>query len=113
MKMKTSSTLYGIKAVEGEIEGNKFSSTTFYLPADMASNNTTKSMGAITVPYKFGDASEFNKWAHLQTSFPPTGIPVEVEFDIVAGKNAQGKDTAKVVLVSIKSTAAAAQRAAA
>jgi hypothetical protein len=102
MKMKSNSTLFGIKASQGEVEGNKFSSTTFYLPADVASNANVKAIGAITVPYKCGDASEFNKWAHLEKSFPPAGLPVECEFDVVAGKDAQGKDAAKIVLVAIR-----------
>lgn len=113
MKMKSQSTLHGIKATEGEIEGNKFSSTTFYLPADVASNASVKAMGAITVPYKMGDASEYQKWAHLEKAFPATGVPVECEFDVVAGKDAQGKDAAKIVLVGIKPLSATAQRAAA
>jgi len=111
MKMQSQSTLFGIKASEGEYEGNKFSSTTFYLPADFASNANTKAMGAVTVPHKFGDASEFQKWAHLEKSFPASGVPVNCEFDVVVGKDAQGKDSAKLVLVGIKpmpSTRAAA-----
>ncbi|WP_296511238.1 hypothetical protein [Rhodoferax sp.] len=101
MRMKSDQTLMGIKASEGEVEGNKYSSTTFYLPADLAANATSKTMGAVTVPYKFGDASEYQKWANFEKNFPATGLPVSVEFDIVAGKDAQGRDSAKVVLVAI------------
>ena len=104
MKMQSTSTLFGIKASEGEMEGTKYSSTTFYLPADFASTTNTKAMGAVTVPYKFGDASEFQKWAHLEKSFPASGIPVNCEFDVIVGKDAQGKDSAKLVLVGIKPT---------
>lgn len=101
MRMKSESTLMGIKATEGEIEGNKFSSTTFYLPADLASSAMSKTMGVVTVPHKFGDASEYQKWAHLEKSFPVAGLPVNVEFDVVAGKDAKGNDTAKIQLVAI------------
>jgi len=101
MRMKNQQTLMGIKASEGEVEGNKYSSTTFYLPADLAANATSKTMGSVTVPYKFGDASEYQKWAHLEKSFPATGILCNVEFDIVVGKDARGHDTAKVVLAAI------------
>jgi hypothetical protein len=100
--MQSTSVLYGIKASEGEMEGNKYSSTTFYLPAEFASTANTKAIGAVTVPYKFGDASEFQKWAHLEKSFPAAGIPVNCEFDVIVGKDAQGKDSAKLVLVGIK-----------
>lgn len=107
MRMNSQSTLYGIKASEGQVEDNKFSSTTFYLPADLAANASSKTMGIVTVPYKMGDASEYKKWEHLEKSFPPGGIKVDVEFEIVAGKDAQGRDAAKVVLASIKPTATA------
>lgn len=102
MKMQSASTLYGIKSSKGEYEGNKFSSTTFYLPAEFASNGNSRAMGAVTVPYKCGEAEEFDKWAHLANSFPPGGIPVLCEFDVVLGKDAQGKDAPKLVLLSIK-----------
>ncbi len=102
MKMQSTSTLHGIKASEGEYEGKKFSSTTFYLPADFATGGTGKAMGSVTVPYKLGDASEYKKWEHLEKAFPPAGIPVLCEFDVVVGKDAAGKDAAKIVLLSIK-----------
>jgi hypothetical protein len=102
MKMKAQQVLFGIAGSEGEVEGNKYSSTTFYLPADLANSANKKTLGVVTVPYKFGDASEFQKWAHLEKSWPATGVPVDVEFDIVAGKDAQGRDSAKVVLVGIQ-----------
>lgn len=102
MIMQSASTLYGIKASKGEYEGNKFSSTTFYLPAEFAKNTNVQAMGAVTVPYKCGEAEEFDKWAHLAKSFPAAGIPVMCEFDVVLGKDAQGKDAPKLVLISIK-----------
>lgn len=107
MPMNTNTTLYGIKSSEGEYEGKKFSSTTFYLPANFGSSNSGKAMGAVTVPYKLGDASEYKKWEHLEKSFPAAGIPVSAEFDIVVGKDAAGKDAAKIVLLSIKPQATA------
>ena len=102
MKMQSNSILSGIKASAGDFEGKAFSSTTFYLPADVASTSSTKAIGSVTVPYKFGDATEFQKWAHLEKSWPATGVPVLCEFDVVAGTDAQGKPTAKIVLVGIK-----------
>ena len=111
MRMKAQQTLFGIKARDGQVEDNKFSSTTFYLPADLAANASSKTLGIVTVPYKFGDASEFSKWAHLEKSWPAAGVPVDVEFDIVAGKDAQGRDAAKVVLVGIQIRRAAGAQA--
>ncbi len=102
MKMQSASVLFGIKSSKGEIEGTKYSSTTFYLPAEFTSTSNVKAIGNVTVPYKFGDASEYDKWAHLEKSFPPGGIPVMCEFDVTVGKDAQGKDAAKLVLVGIK-----------
>lgn len=102
---------HGIKQSAVEFEGRKFSSTTFYLPAELAESSAGKTLGAITVPYKFGDASEFDKWAHLKNSWPEAGLPVTVNFELVSGKDAQGKDSGKLQLVGIRPTVT--QRAAA
>ena len=102
MKMQSNSVLYGIKASEGDFEGKAFSSTTFYLPAEFATSGKAHAMGTVTVPYRLGDASEFQKWAHLKNSFPVAGVPVVCDFDVVVGKDGQGKDTAKIVLIAIK-----------
>ncbi len=96
------STCFGIKESQGEFEGKPFSSTTFYLPADMANNGSGRAMGVVTTPHKYGDASEFKKWEHLANSFPAAGIPVLCDFDVVAGRDANGRDTSKLVLVAIK-----------
>lgn len=105
--MKAQSTLYAIKATEGEFEGRKFSSTTFYLPASFGTGGAGKSIGNVTVPYKLGDASEFGKWEHLANSWPLHGIPVEVDFEITVGRDAQGRDAPKLTLVGIKPLAGA------
>jgi len=107
MKMQSQSVLHGIKSSEGEMEGKKYSSTTFYLTADFASGVSTKAIGSVTVPYRLGDALEFQKWAHLEKSWPATGVPVQCEFDVVVGKDAQGKDAPKLVLLGIKPLAKA------
>lgn len=96
------SILFGIKATSGEVEGNKYSSTTFYLPADVANTANVKALGSVTVPYKFGDVTEINKWAHLENSWPAGGLPVLCDFDVVQGKDAQGKDAAKLILIGIR-----------
>lgn len=93
---------HGIKQSAVEFDGKKFSSTTFYLPAELAESSAGKTLGAITVPYKFGDASEFEKWAQFQNTWPETGMPVVVQFELVSGKDAQGKDTGKLALTGIR-----------
>lgn len=103
---------HGIKQSSTEFEGRKFSSTTFYLPAELAESAAGKTLGAITVPYKFGDANEFDKWAHLQNSWPETGLPVLVNFELVSGKDAQGKDTGKLQLMGVRPVSATARAAA-
>lgn len=104
-------TCHGIKQSQGEYEGRKFSSTTFYLPAEIAESASGKSLGSITVPYKCGDSAEFDKWAHLQNSWPDSGVKCVVQFELVSGKDSQGKDTGKLQLASIRPAAAAATRA--
>lgn len=105
------SLCFGIKESKGEFEGKAFSSTTFYLPADMAANSSGRAIGVVTTPHKFGDASEFGKWAHLEHSFPAGGLPVLVDFDVVAGRDANGNNTAKLQLVAIRPTPAPAAKA--
>lgn len=94
--------LHGIKQSSVEMDGKKYSSTTFYLPADLAENGAGKAIGSVTTPYKCGDSTEFDKWAHLSKSFPPGGIPVVCDFDVVAGKDAQGKESSKLMLLAIR-----------
>ena len=70
-----------------------------------------KSIGALTIgvvtrPFKFGDSTEFQKWAHLKDKWPLGGILCDCEFDVVAGAD----NTVKLTLLGIKpaSTKAAA-----
>lgn len=100
--MKAQSVLHAVKASEGEFEGRKFSSTTFYLPASFGASSNGKSIGNVTVPYKFGDANEFSKWEKMGAAWPAAGVPVEVDFEITVGRDAQGRDAPKISLVGIK-----------
>jgi hypothetical protein len=108
MKFKTQAICTGIKESKGEIEGKKFSSTTFHLSVDLAENGAGRSLGVVTRPFKFGDASEFDKWAHLTNSWPVTGLACECEFEVTAGAD----NTSKVVLLGIAPQRAPAQKAA-
>ena len=91
MKFRNSALCTGIKESKGEFEGKAFSSTTFHLIVDVAENGSGRSIGAVTRPFKFGDASEFEKWAHLSKSWPAGGLPVQCDFEVVAGADNSSK----------------------
>ncbi len=98
MRMKSQNLCTGIKESKGEFEGRAFSSTTFHLIVDVAENSAGRSIGTVSRPFKCGDATEFNKWQHLENSWPVGGVMCECEFDLVAGS---GNDS-KLTLVGIK-----------
>lgn len=103
MKFQDQKTMcYGIKQSDVTMDGKNYSSTTFYLPADISESAAGKALGVVTTPHKCGDASEFEKWAHLRNSWPATGLPVLCDFETVAGKNAMGKDEMKLKLLAIR-----------
>lgn len=103
MKFQNVALLTGIKESKGEFEGKAFSSTTFHLIVDVAENGSGRSIGAVTRPFKFGDASEFDKWAHLSKSWPVGGVHCACEFEVVAGAD----NSSKLVLLGIKPNVAA------
>lgn len=103
MKMQSTAVLHGIKSSKGEIEGRGFDSTTFHISVDLGQSAMGESIGVVTRPFKCGTSEEFKKWQHLKNSWPLGGVPVQCEFDIVAG--AEG--AAKLTLLSIKPTAQA------
>jgi hypothetical protein len=107
MKFSNTAICTAIKESKGEIEGKSFSSTTFHLSVDLAENGAGRSIGVVTRPFKFGDASEFDKWAHLAKAWPATGLPCSCEFEVVAGAD----NTSKLVLLGIKPAAAQAKAA--
>ena len=84
MKFKQSALCTGIKESKGEIEGKSFSSTTFHLNVDLAENGAGRSIGVVSRPFKFGDASEFDKWSKLSASWPVGGLMCECDFEVVA-----------------------------
>ena len=98
MKMKNTAVLHGIKSSKGEIEGRAYDSTTFHLSVDIASSQSGESIGVVTRPFKFGDSTEFQKWAHLKDKWPLGGILCECEFDVVAGADS----SVKLTLLGIK-----------
>lgn len=99
----------GIKESSGVFEETKkaFSSTTFHLIVDVAENGAGRSIGTVSRPFKFGDATEFEKWAGLKQKWAPGGMLCDCEFDLVAGND----NTTKLTLMGIKlATQVPAQR---
>lgn len=103
MKFQNTALCTGIKESQGTFEGRAFSSTTFHLSVDVAESGSGRSIGQVTRPFKHGDASEFEKWAHLAKSWPVGGLPVLCEFEVVAG----AENTSSLKLLSIKPAPAA------
>lgn len=98
MKMKNTAVLHGIKSSKGDIEGRSFDSTTFHLSVDIAASSSGDSIGVVTRPFKFGDSTEFAKWAHLKDKWPLGGVLCDCEFDVVAGAD----NSVKLTLLGIK-----------
>lgn len=104
MKFQQTAICTGIKESKGDYEGKAFSSTTFNLIVDVAENGAGRSIGSVSRPFKFGDASEFEKWAHLKNSWPAIGLQCLCDFEVVAGSD----NTTKLTLHGIKPAQAAA-----
>ncbi|MDD5333643.1 MAG: hypothetical protein PHS32_07900 [Rhodoferax sp.] len=99
MRMQNEAVIHAIKESVGSFEGKAFSSTTFHLEVDLKDNGAGRSIGCVTRPFKFGDASEFDKWVHLGKSLP---IKATAFFDVEAIKEVQGGSGVKLTLVDIK-----------
>jgi len=95
MRFESEVIVHAVKESKGEFEGRAFSSTTFHCEVDLKENNAGRSIGRVTRPFKLGDASEFDKWAHLGASLP---IKAKATFEMEAAR----EDGAKLSLVEIK-----------
>jgi hypothetical protein len=102
MRMKSHVVLHGIKESKGEYEGRAFSSTTFHLEVDLGQNNAGRSIGRVTRPFKLGDASEFDKWAHNAAALP---LHCEAVFELEAGKEDAKLKLVELVPISQKKAA--------
>lgn len=98
MKFKTLAVLHGVKESKGEYEGRAFDSTQYHVTVDLQDNSSGRSIGVVTRPFKCGPAADFEKWAHLSKSWPLGGVPVECEFDVVAGPD----NSSKLLLLGIR-----------
>jgi len=70
MQFIAQTILHAVKESAGTFEGKAFSSCTFHMEVDLKENSAGRSIGRVTRPFKMGDASEFDKWAHLGHSLP-------------------------------------------
>lgn len=98
MKMSNKAVLHGIKSSKGDVDGRAYDSTTFHLAVDMGQSSNGESIGVVTRPFKFGTSEEFKKWAHLKNGWPLGGVPVECDFDVVAGSD----NSVKLTLLAIR-----------
>jgi hypothetical protein len=95
MQMQSEVTVYAVKESTGTFEGRAFSSCTFHCSVDLKENGAGRSIGVVTRPFKLGDHTEFDKWAHLGNSLP---IRAQASFEMAAAK----EDKAQLVLVAIR-----------
>lgn len=105
MQMQSEVTVYAVKESSGTFEGRAFSSTTFHCSVDLKENGAGRSIGVVTRPFKLGDHTEFDKWAHLGGSLP---IRAQATFEMSAAK----EDKAQLVLVAIRPIVAETKKAA-
>lgn len=98
MKMQSNALLFGIESSKGEFQGLQYDSTKFHLSVDLGQKSNGKTVGLVTRPFKLGDSTEIEKWAHLGAHMGAgKPIPVECEFDVVAAS-----DGVKLTLLAIK-----------
>lgn len=103
MEFASKVIVHAVKESVGTFEGKAFSSTTFHCEVDLKENGAGRSIGRVTRPFKLGDHTEFDKWAHLGQSLP---IEAEAIFEMEASRD----DKTTLKLKSIKAlTRAAAQ----
>lgn len=95
MRLPTDVIVHAVKESQGTFEGKPFSSCTFHCEVDLKENGVGRSIGRVTRPFKLGDASEFEKWAHLKNSLP---IKAAATFELEAAR----EDGAKLTLVEIR-----------
>ncbi len=98
MQMNSEVLVHGVKESTGTIEGRTFSSTVFHCEVDMKENGAGRAIGHVTRPFKLGDHSEFEKWAHLGPTLNVGPIRAMATFEIEAAR----EDGSKLVLVAIK-----------
>ena len=105
--MQSQLTLVGIKKNDfnGKIDGEQITSdsTSFFIMQELPASNG-KAFGSATQEFKFGKASEFDKWSKIP-------LPALVDADLNIETN--GKNVSKLVLEGIKPSAVQPNRKAA
>jgi len=91
--------VHAIKESVGTYEGKPFSSTTFHCEVDLPENGAGRSMGKVTRPFKLGDATEFDKWAHLGNSLPLKAVAT---MNLEAARDASGREATKVTMIALR-----------
>lgn len=110
MKMQSQVVCTAIESAKGEMEGTPYDSTKFHLQVDLGKKSNGKTMGCVSRPYKFGDSTEIEKWAHLDAHFASgKSVLCDCQFDVVAGSG----NESKLVLLAIQPAAQAPQSKAA
>lgn len=95
MQFQNEVIVHAVKESSGTFEGKAFSSCTFHCEVDLKENGAGRSIGRVTRPFKLGDHTEFDKWAHLGNSLP---VRAQATFEMSAAKD----DKASLVLVAIR-----------
>jgi hypothetical protein len=95
MQTQSNVTVHAVKESTGTFEGRPFSSTTFHCEVDLKENGAGRSIGRVTRPFKLGDHTEFDKWAHLGQSLPLQAVAT---FNMEASR----EDGVKLTLVAIR-----------
>lgn len=104
MKFQSEVIVHAVKESQGTFEGKAFSSCTFHCEVDLKENGVGRSIGRVTRPFKLGDASEFDKWAHLGASLP---VKAQAIFEMEATRD----DKTSLRLISITPASMAASPA--
>jgi len=98
MQMQSEVLVHGIKESTGTFEGRAFSSTVFHCEVDMKENGAGRALGHVTRPFKLGDHTEFEKWAHLGPTLNAAPIRAMATFEVEATR----EDGTKIIMVAIK-----------
>uniref|UniRef100_UPI000D37A50C hypothetical protein n=1 Tax=unclassified Variovorax TaxID=663243 RepID=UPI000D37A50C len=98
MQMQSEVLVHGIKESTGTFEGRAFSSTVFHCEVDMKENGAGRAIGHVTRPFKLGDHTEFEKWAHLGPTLNAGPIRALATFELEATR----EEGSKLALVGIR-----------
>jgi hypothetical protein len=99
MQTQSEVIVHAVKESVGTFEGRAFSSCTFHCEVDLKENGAGRSIGRVTRPFKLGDATEFDKWAHLGNSLPVKAVAT---FDFEASREDGVKLTLKAIRPLVK-----------